>query len=61
MPQLRRRSPPSPLLGSLVDHTGLSPREVIGQAIAKAQAHPAGPWYVRRDLGSAAAAQTDLT
>ncbi|MBL1120058.1 WD40 repeat domain-containing protein [Streptomyces sp. 110] len=30
------------LLGSLVDHTGLSPQEIIGQAIAKAQAHPPG-------------------
>lgn len=30
------------LLGSLVEHTGLSPQEVIAQAIAKAQAHPAG-------------------
>ncbi|WP_413797053.1 WD40 repeat domain-containing protein [Streptomyces iranensis] len=49
------------LLGSLVDHTGLSPQEVIGQAIAKAQAHPAGPWYIHRDLGPTAAAQTDLT
>lgn len=30
------------LLGSLVEHTGLSPQEVIAQAIAQAQAHPAG-------------------
>ncbi|MFE5119916.1 WD40 repeat domain-containing protein [Streptomyces sp. NPDC056669] len=30
------------LLGSLVEHTGLSPQEVIAQAIATAQAHPAG-------------------
>ncbi|MGV9855598.1 WD40 repeat domain-containing protein [Streptomyces sp. NPDC003442] len=30
------------LLGSLVDHTGLPPQEIIGQAIAKARAHPAG-------------------
>ncbi|GAA3369746.1 hypothetical protein GCM10017744_090690 [Streptomyces antimycoticus] len=30
------------LLGSLVEHTGLSPQEVIAQAIAQSQAHPAG-------------------
>ncbi|TMU99793.1 hypothetical protein FGK60_20200 [Streptomyces sp. DASNCL29] len=38
------------LLGSLVDHTGLSPQEVIGQTIAKARAHPAG---TQTALGSA--------